>query len=78
VTRSTADENSNHNHLIVEENSFTVQLTLVMETAVHQLFHLFCCQNAKFLFTNYVHTCLLIILFFMTFGHSKLVRQQKC
>jgi len=27
VPRSTADENSNHNHLIVEENSFTVQLT---------------------------------------------------
>ena len=26
VPRSTADENSNHNHLIVEENSFTVQL----------------------------------------------------
>ena len=38
----------------------------------------FCFQNAKFLFTNYMHTCLLIILFFMTFGHSKLVRQQKC
>jgi len=26
VPRSTADENSNHNHLIIEENSFTVQL----------------------------------------------------
>ena len=28
--------------------------------------------NLKFLFTNYMHTCMLIILFFMTFGHSKL------
>jgi len=27
VPRNTADENSHHNHLIVEENSFTVQLT---------------------------------------------------
>jgi len=27
VPRSTADENSNHNHLTIEENSFTVQLT---------------------------------------------------
>jgi len=27
VSRSTADENSNHNHLIIEENNFTVQLT---------------------------------------------------
>ena len=27
VPRSKADENSNHNHLIIEENSFTVQLT---------------------------------------------------
>jgi len=36
VPRGTADENSNHNQLIVEEKNFTVQLTLVMETAVHQ------------------------------------------
>jgi len=28
------------------------------------------------MFTNYMHTYLLIILIFMTFGHSKLVRQQ--
>jgi len=27
VPRSTADENSNHNHFIIEEDSFTVQLT---------------------------------------------------
>ena len=27
VPRSKADENSNHNHLIIEENSFAVQLT---------------------------------------------------
>ena len=27
VPRSTADENSNHNHLIIEEDSLTVQLT---------------------------------------------------
>jgi len=27
VPRSTADGNSNHNHLIIEEDSFTVQLT---------------------------------------------------
>jgi len=27
VPRSKADENSNHNQLIIEENSFTVQLT---------------------------------------------------
>jgi len=39
---------------------------------------LFCFQNSKFFFTNYMHTCLLILLFFMTFGHSKLVRQHKC
>jgi len=38
---------------------------------------LFCFQIVKFLFANYIHTCFLIILFFMTFGHSKLVRQQK-
>jgi len=28
VPRSTADENSNHNHWIIEENSYTVQLTV--------------------------------------------------
>ena len=27
VTRSTADENSNHNHFIIEEDTFTAQLT---------------------------------------------------
>ena len=27
VPRSTADENSNHNHFIIEEDSFTVQFT---------------------------------------------------
>jgi len=42
-------------------------------------FHLcFVSKILKLLFTNYTHTRLLIILFFMTFGHSKLVRQQKC
>jgi len=38
VLRSTADENSNHNHLVIEENSFTVQLTFSDgNSAVHQL-----------------------------------------
>jgi len=53
-----------------------------METAVHkfisQHFTSVLFPNAKFLFTNYMRTFLLIILFFMTFGHSNLVRQQKC
>jgi len=83
VPRSTADENSNHNHLIIEENSFTVQLTFSdgnCSSSIYLLaFHLcFVSKTLKFLFTNYMHTCLLIILFFMTFGHSKLVRQHKC
>jgi len=39
VPRSTADENSNHNHFIIEELRRTVllcNLPLVMETVVHQ------------------------------------------
>jgi len=36
VPKSTADQNFNHNYFVIEEGSFTVQLTLVMETAVHQ------------------------------------------
>jgi len=36
VPRSTADENSNHNNFIIEEERFTMQFTLVMESAVHQ------------------------------------------
>jgi len=56
----------------MEEHSFTVQLTFSdgnRSSSIYLLaFHL---QNAKFLFTNYMHTYLLIILFFMTFGHSK-------
>jgi len=83
MPRSTAGENFNHNRLIIEENSFTVQPTFSDGNCSSSIYllcisPLFCFQNAKFLFTNYMHTCLLIILFFMTFGHSKLVRQQKC
>ena len=85
VTRSTADQNSNHNHFIIEEDSFTVQLTFSdgnSSSSIYLLaFHLCFVSKTlffKFLFTDYTHTCLLIILFFMTFGHSKLVRQQKC
>jgi len=67
VPRSTADENSNHDHFIIEEDSFTVQLTFsdgnCSSSIYLRAFHLFCFQNAKFLFTNYMHTCLLIILF---------------
>jgi len=37
VPKSTADENFNHNYLIIEEDGFTPQLTLGMETAVHQI-----------------------------------------
>jgi len=80
LPRSTAD--ANHNHFIMEEDSFTVQLTFSDGNCSSSIYllavHLFCFQNTKFLFTNYMHTCLLIILFFMTFGHIKLVRQQKC
>jgi len=36
LPKSTADENFNHNYFIIEEESFSVQLTLVMETVVHQ------------------------------------------
>ena len=32
---------------------------------------LFCFKITKFLFINYMHSHLYIILFFMTFGHSK-------
>jgi len=35
VLRSTADENSTHNHLIIEENSLTVQPS-DGNSAVHQ------------------------------------------
>jgi len=72
VPKSAADENFNHNYLIIKEDGFTPQLTLVMETAIHQIFFqhfaslLF--KNAV-LFINYMHTCLLIILFLTTFGH---------
>jgi len=37
VIKSTAEENFNHNYFVIEEGSFTVQLTLVMETAVRQI-----------------------------------------
>jgi len=36
MPKSTADVNFDHNYLILEEGGFTVQLTLVMEIAVHQ------------------------------------------
>jgi len=36
MPKCTADENFNHNHFIIEVGSFTVQLTLVMDIAVHQ------------------------------------------
>ena len=52
VPKSTADENFDHNHFIIEEDSFTPQLTLVMETAVHQIisqhFTSLLFKNAKF------------------------------
>ena len=81
VPRRTADENSNHNHFIIED-SFTVQLAFSegnCSSSIYLLaFHLCFVSKTLFLFVNYMHTCLLIILFFMTFGHSKLVRQHKC
>jgi len=67
MPKSTADENFNHNYFIIAESSFTVQLTLVMETAVYQRIFitspLFCFKNVRFLFINYRHKCLLITLF---------------
>ena len=75
MPRSTADKNSNHNHVIIEENSFTVQLTFsdgnCSSTIYLLAFHLCFVSKMLFLFTNYMHACLLIILFFIKFGHSK-------
>jgi len=81
VPRNTADENSNHIHFIIED-SFTVQLTFNdgnCSSSIYLLaFHLCFVSKTQVLFTNYMHTYLLIILIFMTFGHSKLIRQQTC
>jgi len=67
VPRSTADENFNHNHLIVEEQFYCAAYLLWWQLQFINLSPsispLFCVQNAEFLFTNYMHTCLLIILF---------------
>jgi len=73
VPRSTADENSNHNHLLIEDK-FTVQLTFsdgTCSSSIYLLaFHLcFVYRLHAYMFAD--HTV------FMTFGHSKLVRQQK-
>ena len=84
VPRSTADETSNHSHFIVEEDSFAVQLTFSdgnCNSSIYLLaFHLcfvsktwsFCLQITYIRYMFVDHTV------FMTFGHSKLVRQQKC
>jgi len=79
---STADENSNHNHLIIEENNFTVQLTFSdgkCSSSIYLLaFHL--CFVSKTLSFCLQITCMRVCwsyCFFMTFGHSKLVTQQK-
>jgi len=83
VPRSTADENSNHNHFILEQDSFTVQLTFSdgkCSSSIYLLaFHLcFVSKTLSFcLQITFIHFCWSYCLF-MTFCHSKLVRQQKC
>ena len=71
------------NHLIIEENSFTVQLTFSdgnCSSSIYLLaFHLcFVSKTLNFcLQITCIHVCW-SYCFFMTFGHSTLVRQQKC
>ena len=83
MPKNTADENSNHNHLIIEDNSFTVQLTFSdgnCSSSIYLLaFHLcFVSKTLSFCFRiTCIHVCW-SYCFFMTFGHSKLVKQQKC
>ena len=54
MPKSTGDENLNHNYFIIEESSFNVQLTLVMETTVYQRIFstssLFCFKTLGFVF----------------------------
>jgi len=63
VPRSTADENSNHNHFIVEEDSFTVQLTFSdgnCSSSIYLLtFHLcFVSKTLSFcLQITFIHVC---------------------
>jgi len=64
-------------YILICRNSEGVHSQRNIGNSCSSISPLFCFQNFKFLFTNYMHTCLLIILFVMTFGHSKLVRQQK-
>jgi len=52
-----------------------------METAVHHLifehFTSVLFKKCQSFFINYIQTYLLIMLFFMTFGHTMFVKQQK-
>jgi len=61
VPRSTADENSNHNHLIIEEDSFTVQLTFsdgnCSSSIYLQAFHLcFVSKTLSFVYKLHAYT----------------------
>jgi len=82
VPRSTADENSSHNYFIIEEDSFTVQLTFSdgnCSSSIYFLaFHLSFAPKTK-VFVYKLHAYMFVDhAVFYHFGHLKLLRQQKC